>query len=42
MLDKLEPPPIPDGYGISVAYAVLLDATRSIDTVIQISNNPVS
>lgn len=30
MLDKMEPPPIPDGYGISVAYGCLLDIVRSI------------
>lgn len=30
MLDKIEPPTIPDGYGISVAYACLLDIIRSI------------
>ncbi|XP_012277509.1 protein MON2 homolog isoform X2 [Orussus abietinus] len=30
MLDKIEPPQIPDGYGISIAYACLLDIIRSI------------
>ncbi|KAK2589193.1 hypothetical protein KPH14_002005 [Odynerus spinipes] len=30
MLDKVEPPQIPIGYGISVAYACLLDIIRSI------------
>ncbi|XP_061394820.1 protein MON2 homolog [Musca vetustissima] len=35
MLDKQEAPQIPDSYGISVAYAVLLDITRSIGGVIQ-------
>ncbi|XP_052894709.1 protein MON2 homolog isoform X2 [Anopheles moucheti] len=35
MLDKMEPPPIPDGYGISVAYACLLDIVRSISLSIQ-------
>ena len=30
MLDKVEPPQIPDGYGISIAYACLLDIIRSI------------
>lgn len=35
MLDKLEAPNIPDSYGISVAYAILLDITRSIGGVIQ-------
>lgn len=30
MLDKIEAPQIPDGYGISIAYACLLDIIRSI------------
>lgn len=33
MLDKLEPPAIPDGYGVSVAYYCLLDIIRSIHLV---------
>lgn len=33
MLDKLEPPNIPDGYGVSVAYYCLLDIIRSIHLV---------
>lgn len=35
MLDKMEPPGIPDGYGISIAYACLLDIVRSISLAIQ-------
>ncbi|XP_066996963.1 protein MON2 homolog isoform X2 [Anabrus simplex] len=35
MLDKIEPPVIPDGYGISVAYACLLDIIRSIALTIE-------
>ncbi|XP_030556698.1 protein MON2 homolog [Drosophila novamexicana] len=35
MLDKLDAPNIPDSYGISLAYAILLDMTRSIGGVIQ-------
>ncbi|XP_037957121.1 protein MON2 homolog isoform X2 [Teleopsis dalmanni] len=35
MLDKLDAPNIPDSYGISVAYAILLDVTRSIGCVLQ-------
>ncbi|GAB0089087.1 Protein MON2 homolog [Sergentomyia squamirostris] len=35
MLEKMEPPSIPDGYGISVAYACLLDIVRSISLAIQ-------
>lgn len=34
MLDKVEPPPIPDGFGISVAYACLLDIVRSISLAV--------
>lgn len=36
MMDKIEPPVIPDGYGISVAYACLLDIIRSISMLVQI------
>lgn len=35
MLDKIEPPTIPDGYGISVAYACLLDIIRSLALTIE-------
>lgn len=36
MLEKIEPPTsIPPGYGISVAYATLLDIVRSISLAIQ-------
>lgn len=35
MLDKIDPPAIPDGYGISVAYACLLDIIRSIALTIE-------
>ncbi|KAK0079107.1 hypothetical protein PV326_008920 [Microctonus aethiopoides] len=34
MLDKIEPPQIPDGYGISIAYACLLDIIISISLAI--------
>lgn len=34
MLEKTEPPSIPDGYGISIAYACLLDIVRSISLAI--------
>lgn len=34
MLEKSEPPSIPDGYGISIAYACLLDIVRSISLAI--------
>lgn len=35
MLDKIEPPIIPDGYGISIAYACLLDIIRSLTLTIE-------
>lgn len=35
MLEKMEPPNIPDGYCISIAYASLLDIVQSIDCVIK-------
>ena len=35
MLDKIEPPIIPDGFGISVAYACLLDIIRSLSIIIE-------
>lgn len=34
MLDKIEPPLIPDGYGISIAYACLLEIIRSLHITI--------
>lgn len=34
MLDKVDPPTVPDGYGVSVAYACLLDIVRSISLAI--------
>ncbi|XP_076369562.1 mon2 homolog, regulator of endosome-to-Golgi trafficking isoform X2 [Tachypleus tridentatus] len=33
-LEKLEPPAVTDGYGISVAYACLLDVVRGISMVV--------
>lgn len=37
-MDKSEAPTIPDGYGISIAYACLLEIIRSISLVIVGSN----
>lgn len=34
MLDKIEPPIVPDGYGISIAYASLLEIIRSLQITI--------
>ena len=40
MLDKTDPPLIPDGYCMSVAYACLLDVVRSISLIVEnISSN---
>lgn len=38
-MDKIEPPTIPDGYGISVAYACLLDIIRSISILVSSTEN---
>lgn len=35
MLDKSDPPAIPDGYCMSVAYSCLLDVVRSISLVVE-------
>lgn len=35
MLDKTDPPLIPDGYCMSVAYACLLDVVRSISLIVE-------
>lgn len=42
MLDKSEPPNIRDGYGISLAYAILLDITKSISFIIRSSSETYS
>lgn len=35
MLDKVEPPTIPEGYAMSVAFHCLLDLVRGITTMIE-------
>lgn len=35
MLDKVEPPSIPDGYAMSVAFSALLDLVRGITSMIE-------
>lgn len=35
MLDKVEPPSIPEGYAMSVAFSALLDLVRGITTMIE-------
>lgn len=34
MLDKIEPPPIPDGYGVTVSFHSLLELVVSIRTLV--------
>lgn len=34
-LDKLEPPSVPDGYGLTLAYSCLLAAVESISSIIE-------
>ncbi|XP_023214026.1 protein MON2 homolog isoform X4 [Centruroides sculpturatus] len=42
MLDKLEAPTIPEGYGITVAYACLLEVICSISKIIEEQNENLS
>ena len=35
MLDKVEPPSIPEGYAMSVAFGALLDLVRGITSMIE-------
>lgn len=35
MLDKVEPPSIPEGYAMSVAFSALLDLVRGITSMIE-------
>lgn len=39
MLDKIEPPTVTDGYGISIAYACLMEIIRSLQLTITGENN---
>ena len=34
MMDKVDPPTIPDGYGISIAFSCLLDVIKAVQLVI--------
>ena len=34
MTDRLEPPPLPEGHGVSLAYSCLLDVVRSVSLVV--------
>ena len=42
MLDKVDPPPVPDGYAISTAFLCLLDVVRSVQTLIDHFNQDPS
>lgn len=35
MLDKVEPPTVPDGYGLSVGFYCLVEAVRTIQLLIE-------
>lgn len=39
MLDKIEPPIVPDGYGISIAYASLMEIIRSLHITIAVNTS---
>lgn len=39
MVDKLEPPSIPDGYALTLGFACLLDICRSVELNILVSPN---
>ena len=36
MLDKVDPPGIPDGYGLSLAFLCLLDVVRCVQSLIDV------
>lgn len=33
MIDKTEPPPVAEGYGLSLAFVCILDIVRSVNLV---------
>jgi len=35
MMDKVEPPAVADGYGVSVAFVCMLDIVKSIQSLLQ-------
>ena len=35
MMDKVEPPPVADGYGLSVSFVCMLEIVRSIQSLVQ-------
>ena len=35
MLDKVDPPPIPDGYGLSVGFYCLIETAKTIQLLIE-------
>jgi len=37
MLDKLDPPSIPDGYSLSLAFLCLLDVVRCVQGIIEVA-----
>lgn len=40
MLDKVEPPTVPDGYGLSVGFYCLVEAVRTIQLVVEGGSPP--
>lgn len=39
MVDKIDPPPIPEGYGLSLAFLCMLDVVRCVQGLIEKSEN---
>ena len=35
MLDKVEPPTLPDGYGLSVSFVCMLDVVKCVQGIIE-------
>jgi hypothetical protein len=35
MMDKVEPPPIPEGYGISIAFSCLLGVIKGVHQIVE-------
>ena len=35
MTEKIEPPSIPDGYGLSYAFLALVDTAKSVQTIVE-------
>jgi len=42
MMDKMEPPAVADGYGLSVAFICMLDVVKSIQNIVQPATDSVT